>query len=599
VCGIAGVAAPGLSGSADLEPALRALEHRGPDGKGEQRWSGPNASWALGHTRLAINDLSAAGAQPMTNEDSSLVMTFNGEIYNSPELRRYCEAQGHTFRSRCDAEVILHLWEMEGPASLRRLNGIYAFAIASAVSGEVFLARDPFGVKPLVFAENQGALWFASELRALGALGAPMGTDDVTALAQFLTFLWIPDPATPYSGARALEPGSVLRWHEGESQMWSFDDVLSVDQRDLSLREASEEAEGIVRSAVQRQLLSDVPVGLMASGGVDSSLIWWAAAGALGRAFTIDWSGDVGAEQIAEDTTAVRGLECRFGTPTDYLPGPTVDVDELPSSGDLFADPAYHLARVIAREARERGFKVLLSGQGADELFGGYRRHLFAPFLEHLGLGRAGTFGAALLTRGLGNRLGGEYAARVLRATAQPDAFSRYMELCSYSTPPERARALDCTEQEVSDAVVWARHREVYDGLPASWSVLRRALALDLAVYLPGLGLAYCDRAGMEFGVEIRVPWLDLELARWSLALPDRCLVRGRQNKRATRALAESVLGRGIARRPKRGFGVPARQLDAQAAAEVGDRGFRQGQYFTHARRLLATHLAQPSVTDR
>jgi asparagine synthase (glutamine-hydrolysing) len=426
-----------------------------------------------------------------------------------------------------------------------------------------------------------------------------MGTDDVTALAQFLTFLWIPDPATPYSGARSLEPGSVLRWHEGECQMWAFEDFLSIGQRDLSLREASEEAEGIVRSAVQRQLLSDVPVGLMASGGVDSSLIWWAADDAIGRAFTIDWSGDIGAELVAEDTTAVRGLERRLGTPTDYLPGPTIDVDELPSSGDLFADPAYHLARVIARDARERGFKVLLSGQGADELFGGYRRHLFAPFLEHLGLGRAGTLGASLLTRGLGNRLGSEYAARVLRAAAQPDAFSRYMELCSYSTAPERARALDCTEREVSDDVVWARHREVYDRLPVSWSVLRRALALDLTVYLPGLGLAYCDRAGMEFGVEIRVPWLDLELARWALALPDHCLVRGRQSKRATRALAESVLGGGIARRPKRGFGIPTRQLDTREVHEVGHRGFRQGRYFSHARRLLAAHLARTSLGDR
>jgi len=579
---------------------MRAVAHRGPDAEGLRRWSGTNASWALGHTRLAINDLSTAANQPMTNEDDTLVMVFNGEIYNSPELRRHCEAHGHAFRSRSDGEVILHLWEMEGSTCLRRLNGIFAVALASTTTGEVFLARDPLGVKPLVYVERDGELWFASELAALRALDAPLGSHDVVALAQFLTFLWVPDPATPHRGARTLEPGTVLQWDAGASSISEYANVLAVEPRDLSFADACEEAAIVVRGAVERQLLSDVPVGLMASGGIDSSLLWWAADAALARAFTIDWSTDTGAEHIAEDTRAVRGLEQQLGTPVEYLPGPEIDVDTLPPSGDLFGDAAYHLTRVIARAAKERGYKVLLSGQGADEVFGGYRRHLLAPLLGRVGLGRAGTLGAGMLARTAGQRVGAEYAARVLRAAAQPDPFRRYMELCSYSTAVERAAALDCTQAEVDDDVVWSRHREVYDRLPASWSPLKRAMVLDLAVYLPGLGLAYCDRAGMEFGVEVRVPWLDLELVRWALSLPDRCLVRGRTGKRVTRALTAAVLGPEIAHRPKRGFGVPTARLDKDDGAVSGRRGFRQGEYFAHARRMLDLHLHnEPTATAR
>jgi len=458
---------------------MRAVAHRGPDAEGLRRWSGTNASWALGHTRLAINDLSTAANQPMTNEDDTLVMVFNGEIYNSPELRRHCEAHGHAFRSRSDGEVILHLWEMEGSTCLRRLNGIFAVALASTTTGEVFLARDPLGVKPLVYVERDGELWFASELAALRALDAPLGSHDVVALAQFLTFLWVPDPATPHRGARTLEPGTVLQWDAGASSISEYANVLAVEPRDLSFADACEEAAIVVRGAVERQLLSDVPVGLMASGGIDSSLLWWAADAALARAFTIDWSTDTGAEHIAEDTRAVRGLEQQLGTPVEYLPGPEIDVDTLPPSGDLFGDAAYHLTRVIARAAKERGYKVLLSGQGADEVFGGYRRHLLAPLLGRVGLGRAGTLGAGMLARTAGQRVGAEYAARVLRAAAQPDPFRRYMELCSYSTAVERAAALDCTQAEVDDDVVWSRHREVYDRLPASWSPLKRAMVRD------------------------------------------------------------------------------------------------------------------------
>ena len=555
--------------------------------------------WELGHTRLSIVDLSTAGNQPMANEDGTLVMVFNGEIYNSPELRRLCEAKGHTFRSEMDGEVILHLWEMEGVAALGRLNGIFAVAMADTRSGDVTLGRDPLGVKPLVYASSPGGdLWFASELAALSAMGAPLGNLDVTALAQFLTFLWVPDPRTPYQGARTVEPGRALRWSKGRIEHLDYGEPQVPAAHPIPMARAVDGLAERFGAAGRRQLLADVPIGLMASGGIDSGLLWSATRDSLSQAFTIRWSAD-GAEGLNEDAAAVGVLEQQLGTPVTYLQGEGAEVRPLPSSGDLFADPAYELTRQIARAAGEQGYKVLLSGQGGDELFAGYRRHSVAPWLDRLRPGRLAASAEKIFAmagqRGAGRGLNTEYSSRLARAFAQGDPFSGYLQLCSYSTASERAEVLACTESEVTDEVVWQRHRQVFDGLPAGLSFLRQAMALDLAVYLPGLGLSYVDRAGMEFGVEIRVPWLDLDLVRWSLTLPDDLLVRRGRRKYLPTALGARELGRTMARRPKRGFAAPAERLAGHKGAS-GHRGFRQGLYFARARSVLAAFLG--SVRD-
>jgi asparagine synthase (glutamine-hydrolysing) len=339
--------------------------------------------------------------------------------------------------------------------------------------------------------------------------------------------------------------------------------------------------------AASRQLLSDVPIGLMASGGVDSGLLWWAAREGIDRAYTIRWAGHDDPEKLGDDLHAVTTLQGRFGTPTDYVPGEAAN-DIVPPSGDLFADPAYGLTRLIARRARDDGHTVLLSGQGGDELFGGYRRHATARLLTV----RTGAVGEALdrqLKRLQSRRVGIEYLARLARASAERDPFCAYMHLCSYSTARDRAEVLGCTEDEVSNDVVWQRHREVYENLPAEISFLRRVMAVDLAVYLPGLGLAYADRGGMESGVEIRVPWLDLELVRWSLTLPDDALVRWGRGKWIPKELARGALGEHLSRRPKRGFAAPASRVRQEQ--DHGARAFRQGAYFARARRTLQTYL--------
>jgi asparagine synthase (glutamine-hydrolysing) len=595
MCGIAG-----HLGSRPLAPlndrVLGALRHRGPDAQRTERHSAACVTADLAFARLAIVDLSSNGQQPMSSEDGRLTMVFNGEIYNSPELRGECERAGHRFRSSMDGEVILHLWETAGPAALGRLNGIFAVAVLDSQTGEIFLARDPLGVKPLVYTQAGGELWFASELGALLAMGAPAGGTDLVAMAQFLSFLWIPDPRTPYTGARSIEPGTVVRWtvpDGGQASRYCAPLHPLESPPPVRPEHAVEELRSRFTAAVQRQLLSDVPIALMASGGVDSSLIWWAAGEKVKRAYTIEWAEATGDEHLAEDTETVRSLSELLGTPVSYVPGENVS-QSLPRAGDLFADPAHDLARAISRRASGDGFKVLLSGQGGDELFAGYARHRIAPFLRQLRLGQLGTVAERSIAR-RGGGLRTEYLTRIARAAAERDPFASYMQLCTYSTAADRARALGCTQAEVTDEVVWQRHRAVFDALPPGTSFLRKAMALDLSVYLPGLGLAYNDRASMEHGVEVRVPWLDLELVRWSLTLPDSVLIRGQRAKWLPKELAARVVSPHVSRRPKRGFAAPARRVAAGRTA--GSQGFRQGRYFALAAAVLKQHESAAAQT--
>jgi len=575
---------------------IDALRHRGPDAQRTERCAVGDMAADLSFARLAIVDLSDAGQQPMSSEDGRFTMVFNGEIYNSPALRRECEHAGHRFRSSMDGEVILHLWEAEGSAALGRLNGIFAVAVHDSVTGELFLARDPLGVKPLVYAEASGELWFASELRALLAMGAPTGGRDLVAMAQFLSFLWIPDPRTPYAGVRSIEPGTVFRWAPGGSGVSRYCEPLHPVESARAVRpeHAVEELRSRFTAAVRRQLQSDVPVALMASGGVDSSLIWWAAGQNAERAYTIEWAGSTGGEKLSEDAATVRALGEMLGTPVTYVAGEEAS-DDLPRSGDLFADPAHDLARTISQRASRDGFKVLLSGQGGDELFAGYRRHRIAPLLRQFHLGGLGTVAGHAIERRSGG-LSAEYLARIARAVSERDSFASYMQVCTYSTAADRARVLDCTEAEVCNDIVWQRHREVFDALPAGASFLRKVLALDLAVYLPGLGLAYIDRASMEHGVEVRVPWLDLELVRWSLTLPDSVLIRRQRAKWLPKELAARVISPQVARRAKRGFAAPAHRVaDGRTA---GSQGFRQGRYFALATSILEQHCSRVPTTN-
>ena len=588
MCGIAGLHRS--QRQPDLARVEAELASRGPNGSDTTEWRTSSGSHGVFvHTRLAINDLSPAAKQPMSDETDRYLMVFNGEIYNSPELRTLCEGRGHRFSSHMDGEVILHLFEDEGTAAFARLNGIFAVALLDRLTGDVVLARDPLGVKPLFYAlDPDGGLYFASELRALAATGAPMGGYDLTAMAQFLTFLWVPSPRTPFTGARSLGPGECLTHNASGLRVARYCDPLVPTGQ--APRVTDQDAIGTGRElftqAARRQLLSDVPIGLMASGGIDSGLLWWATRDSLAHAFTIAWPSE-GPEGLHEDLAGVRRMQELFGTTVKEMQGPEQSLGGLPLAGDLCADPAFALTREIAKQARALGVPVLLSGQGGDELFGGYRRHQIASFIDRVRLGRAGGLAAQALGRLSSQSIRVEYAARAALAVSERDPFRGYMQLCTYSTAEERARTLGCTTSEVSNDVVWQEHQRSYDSLPRSLSFTRKAMTLDLTLYLPGLGLSYVDRAGMEHGTEIRVPWLDLDLVRWSLELPIDQLMRRGSSKWLTRQIASQVLPQKTADAPKRGFSAPLTNL---AQGHEGARGFRQGSYFSRAVAILEEH---------
>lgn len=568
MCGIAGV----VQNSPDTPRPQFDLVHRGPDGEsiqvvGSRHWSGH-----LYHSRLSINDLTDAGQEPMTSQcGSGVTLAFNGEIYNYLELRRESEAKGHTFQSDMDGEVILHLYEDSGVEAFRRLNGIFAISLLDS-DGTLVLTRDQVGVKPLFYRELQGGVAFASEP---GNLAHRFGNTnwDVRALAAFLTFLWVPAPWTAFKEVRSLRPGEVLTWrprNRGATvttgpHAFRFPPELEPPK---SPAHAGAEVGTLLDRSVRRQLLADVPIGVMASGGTDSTLIWDACRDEVKVGYTIQ--GTSGVEGLDADGHAADRYASTHHLRHRLLEPNENALNDYPTTGDLLADPAFMLTRTISAAARVDKIPVLLSGQGADEVLGGYRRHTAAAIIEKAPAYL--TKFASALMRHSSHPIMAEYSRRLHAAAASVAPFDKYSELYRYADTATRARVLDLDESEVDDAIVFEEHRRLWDSLPSNWTLTKKALTLDLSVYLPGLGLAYVDRAGMAHGVEVRVPWLDRDLVAWSLAQSPQSFVSLRHRKLPARWLSQTRLPRYIWDRPKVGFAVATEQLGEQGVSRQHQR---------------------------
>ena len=372
-----------------LRSALATIAHRGPDGEGVFGEGG--MGFAAGHRRLAIIDLSPTGAQPMVSDDGDVVLVFNGEIYNFRQLRRTLEGEGIGFVGESDTEVLLRLYLTRGERMLGLLNGIFAFAIYHRSRDAVLIARDGMGVKPLYVHAGDGTFLFASEIKALLPLGATLGPIDPVAVHRYLTYLWCPGDATPFSGVRALGPGEAM-WVAGAvvERHWSWLKpavrVSPKGARPMGAREAVEGVTAQLRAAVQRQLVADVPVGAFLSGGLDSSAIVTFAREAQPdiTCFSIDTSGGPDgvpssdlpyARRVAEHLGV--DLEVVEVAPEDMMRDLVMMVEQL---DEPLADPASLNVWYMARQARRMGVKVLLSGAGGDDLLSGYRRHLALRF---------------------------------------------------------------------------------------------------------------------------------------------------------------------------------------------------------------------------
>ena len=553
MCGIAGIHAPGGDADAQIVAAMAGrLVHRGPDGEGFHQ--GPEI--ALANRRLAIID-PEHGHQPLISEDGQVVAVFNGELYNHAELRAGLESRGHRLRSDSDGEVIPHLYEEEGPRFVQRLNGIFAIALWDARSRTLHLARDHFGVKPLYWARVNGRLAFASEIKALLADPAIPREVDLPAIDSFLTLRFVPSPATGLRAVRKLRPATVLSSGPGGVTELEYDtSPPAAERRDR--RALVEEYRAAFERAVSRQMMSDVPIGVMLSGGVDSGAVCavMARQAPLVRAYTVGFAGggeDANEIEAARQTAELLGAEHHAVTISEReyleaLPESMLTVEE--PIGTTSALAVRYVAALMRADV-----KVALSGQGADEPLGGYGRHVGAKLAGRL----RRVPGARALAARLPHPAGRETLARGLDALAAPDDVSLLLGAYRVLTAEEkRALYRPGLAASLGDgaspaaAAVAALQARVADRDP-----LGQMLYVDTRLGLPDELLIIADKMSMAESVELRVPMLDRDLVALAESAHPSQHVRRLQGKSLHKEALADLLPERIVHRRKLGWRAP------------------------------------------
>ena len=550
MCGICGIAHADSQVRAGERLVVRmrdTLAHRGPDGAGIM--SLPGAT--LAHRRLSIIDLEL-GDQPMSNEDQTVWVTFNGEIYNYSDLRAQLVARGHKFRTHSDTEVLVHAYEEYGDDFVLRLNGMFAFALLDVTRQRLLLVRDALGIKPLFYAVRDDGLVFGSEIKAvLAGLGSPSAMRRES-LQEYLIFRYVAWDRTFYEDVLRLPPGHMAVWEGGRLSLRRYwRPVVREPASRPSLNEAARALDGHLERAVHLQLVSDVPLGAFCSGGVDSGLVTvYAARGSTGfQSFSVGF-----ADPAWDETPLARDTARRAGTDHHVVVATPACLEGTLSRLIHFHDePLSHPNSVplyvLSGLARQH-VKVVLTGEGADELFGGYPRYHLARLRGTLG------FVPARLRAGWASALRSLPGHRARKAAMLlPPSLDDSIMLNSAYVDPDLVAAL--TGSSVADALE-TRRRLVGETVAANDPVGSIG-RYELLTYLT-CALERMDRMSMAHGLEGRVPFLDLDLVEWGLQLSPDLKLGLRTNKRVVKRLAREVLSPRIVHGPKSGFGLP---LDA------------------------------------
>ena len=554
MCGIAGFADSAAAGRPNefnlVHRMCEVIRHRGPDDEGIHVEPGVG----LGMRRLSIIDL-AGGRQPIHNETNSVWVVFNGEIYNYRELRAELEALGHRFYTSSDTESIVHAYEQWGEDAFRRLRGMFGIALWDRSTRTLLLARDRAGQKPLHYAERNGRLYFASEIKSLLAAGAVEPSLNLAALDHYLTFLYTPRDASIFEGVQKLPPGHYLRWRDGRAEVRQYWQIGAQETFRGSEADAVQALGAVLQDAVRSHMVSDVPLGAFLSGGVDSS----AVVGMMSRAssrpvktFSIGFD-----DPEFDELEHARTVAAHFGTDHHEF---VVRPDGLSILDDLighfdepFADssaiPTWYVSEIARRHVT-----VVLSGDGGDELFGGYDRYIpharVAAFdrLPLPGLRAAASLTWPLLPHGAKGK-------NFLRHVARDDA-GRYLDSIAQFHADERASLYsgDLRSRLRGDAeAALARHFDRFAALPHDSRMMR----FDFETYLPEDVLTKVDRMSMAHSIESRVPLLDNLVIDFAATLPADMKIRNGRRKHIFKETLRTLLPDTILDRRKQGFGIP------------------------------------------
>ena len=564
MCGIVGIFDRMNQGPIDrslLQRMNDSLSHRGPDDAGFY----VSAGIGLGHRRLSIIDL-ASGHQPLFNEDRSVVVVYNGEIYNFQDLARELQAKGHVFRTHCDTEVIVHAWEEWGESCVDRFRGMFAFGLWDEKQGILFLARDRLGIKPLYYAElPDGEILFASELKALLVHPGLRRDFDHEAIEDYFAYGYVPDPKSIYRSVAKLPPGHVMQVRKGGAtpRPRAYWDMSFEPKSRTSENDVQEELVAKLREAVDLRLISDVPLGAFLSGGVDSSAVVATMAGLSSEPVN---TCSIGFTQAGFDESAYAQQVAEAFRTQHHMQVVESDsfelIDRLANIYDEpFADSSAIPTYQVCGLARER-VTVALSGDGGDEVFAGYRRYRWHHYEELL---------RSRLPHGLRRPLFGlagrvypklDWAPRPLRAKSTLEALARdsaeaYFH--SVSILPDRLR-LGLYAPRLRSELQGYHAVEVVKRFmteaPAQHH-LDRVQYADFKTYLPGDILTKVDRASMAHSLEVRVPLLDHPFVEWAAGLPSDLKLRGREGKFIFKKAMEPHLAKDILYREKMGFAVP------------------------------------------
>jgi asparagine synthase (glutamine-hydrolysing) len=546
------------------------IAHRGPDDSGYFF----EDDVMLGHRRLSIVDLSANGHQPMFTKDGRYAMVFNGEIYNHEIIREQLAEKGYQFVSTSDTETLLYGFAAWGTTVFQQLNGIFAVAIYDRQLKQLTVARDHFGIKPLYYYNQEGVFAFSSELKALTSIDGFDAAISEQALFYYLQTLYAPGTITPFKAVHKLLPGHFLQVNTatGAVQQQQYfklsfkeDSAVRTEEEWIDLLDAH------LNRAVERQLMSDVPVGFFLSGGLDSSLLVAIAKKKLKNqsipCFTIATGTAMQEEGFADDEVYAKKVAAHLGVSLDILPATISITDAFDKMiwhlDEPQADPAPLNVLNICKGARDKGIKVLIGGTAGDDLFSGYRRHqalLLEPYYKYIPAAVRRLLSAITKKLPAGNPL-----LRRLKKLGANAGATKAERMAGYFMWMDEATVMNLftpqyqqlLQQQALPLQYW---QQLQQQLPDETADLNKMLYLELNTFLPDHNLNYTDKMSMAVGVEARVPYLDTELVDFANSLPVQYKMQGKTTKYLLRKVAERYLPQDVIYRPKTGFGAPVRQ---------------------------------------